>query len=473
MPIHSVRGVKLRPTHLTFVAAGAAAAVTIAVALTPFLDFAYRRPSLHVVLETASGLVAVLAAYLVLGRFRERPRLSDLTLATALVLFAAAALLLSALPIALASDPARSGFSTWAPLVARLLGALLFAVSAFVPDRAPDRPGRAAAAALGAAGFAVLGIVALVGAFSGSLPVGIDPNLSREARETPVFVGHPAILALQVLAGGLFGVAAVGLTRRAEATADDLLAWFGAASAIGFFARVNYVLFPSLYSDWVYVGDLLRLAFYAVIVVGAAQQIGRYRHEATEAAVLRERRRVARDLHDGLAHELAYIVTQARSALELGRGTPETERIIAAADRALYEARRAIAALTEPIDQPLADAVAAIADDLATRAGADAVVNVKGEVDVGLEKREALLRIVREAVTNATRHGGARTVTVELENVDGLKLRVLDDGTGFDPEQCGTGFGLTSMRERAEALGGEFRIRSRRGAGTRMEVLLP
>jgi signal transduction histidine kinase len=465
--------VKLRPTHLTFAAASAAAAVTIAVAVTPFLDFAYRRPSLHVALETASGLVAVLAAYLVLGRFRERPRLSDLTLAAALVLFAAAALLLSALPIAVSPDAARSGFSTWAPLLARLLGALLFAVSAFVPDRAPQRPGRAAAAALGTAGVAVLAIVALVGAFAGSLPVGIDPDLSREARETPVFVGHPAILALQVLAGGLFGLAAVGLTRRAEATGDDLLAWFGAASAIAVFARVNYVLFPSLYSDWVYVGDFLRLAFYGVIVVGAARQIGRYRHEAMQAAVLQERRRVARDLHDGLAHELAYIVTQARTALELGRGSPETERIVAAADRAMYEARRAIAALTEPIDQPLADAVAAVADDLATRSGADAVVNVKGEIDVGLDEREALLRIVREAITNATRHGGARTVTVELENNNGLSLRVVDDGTGFDPEECATGFGLTSMRERAEALGGEFRIRSRRGAGTRMEVLLP
>lgn len=466
-------GVRLRPSHLTFVAAGAAAAVTFAVAVTPFLDFAYRRPSLHVALETASGLVAVLAAYLVLGRFRERPRLSDLTLGAALGLFAAAALLLSALPLALSAEAARSGFSTWAPLLTRLLGALLFAVSAFAPDRAPRRPGRAAAVALGAAGAAVLMIAAAIGAVAGSLPIGIDPDLSREARETPVFVGHPAILGLQVVSGVLFAVAAFGLTRRAEATNDDLLAWFGAASAIAVFARVNYVLFPSLYSDWVYVGDLLRLAFYAVIVVGAAQQIGRYRHEAMEAAVLEERRRVARDLHDGLAHELAYIVTQARTALELGRRSPEAKRIAAAADRALYEARRAIAALTESIDQPLADAVAEVADDLASRAGADAVVNVKGEVEVGHEEREALLRIVREAVTNATRHGGARTVTVELEDADGLKLRVVDDGTGFDPEDCGTGFGITSMRERAEALGGELRIRSSPGAGTRMEVELP
>ncbi len=83
---------------------------------------------------------------------------------------------------------------------------------------------------------------------------------------------------------------------------------------------------------------------------------------------------------------------------------------------------------------------------------------------------------VSEAVTNAVRHGNADEVTVELSNGDGIRLCVVDGGTGFDPSEAGRpghGFGLTSMRERAEALGGRLTIDSRPGAGTRVEVSLP
>ena len=88
---------------------------------------------------------------------------------------------------------------------------------------------------------------------------------------------------------------------------------------------------------------------------------------------------------------------------------------------------------------------------------------------------EALPRIVREAVSNAVRHGKARTISVHLHETDGLWLRVSDDGVGFDVDAPApeTSFGLIGMKERTESLGGEFRISSQPGRGTSVEVLLP
>jgi signal transduction histidine kinase len=88
---------------------------------------------------------------------------------------------------------------------------------------------------------------------------------------------------------------------------------------------------------------------------------------------------------------------------------------------------------------------------------------------------EALLRIVREGVTNAVRHGSARKVEVSLTGGDELRLVIADDGAGFDVDapRRADALGLTSMRERTEGLGGTFRLTSEPGSGTRIEVMLP
>ena len=80
--------------------------------------------------------------------------------------------------------------------------------------------------------------------------------------------------------------------------------------------------------------------------------------------------------------------------------------------------------------------------------------------------KEEVLRIVREAVTNAARHGKARRVGIVLTAMDGQSLTIRDDGEGFDPASTNGGFGLLSMRERARAIGGELSVDSRPGEGT-------
>ncbi len=84
------------------------------------------------------------------------------------------------------------------------------------------------------------------------------------------------------------------------------------------------------------------------------------------------------------------------------------------------------------------------------------------------------MRVVREAVGNAVRHGRARCVVVRLAcDKRALRLEVTDDGRGFVPDQVRHGFGLRSMRERVEALRGELHIRSEVGEGTTVEAVVP
>jgi signal transduction histidine kinase len=468
--------VALRPRLFVAAISLAAAFITLLVSVLPFVRFAYpyRSPSLHLVIETVAALIGLLAAYLVFGRFRESGQVSDLALVAALALFAFTNLFFSALPEAVAAASSQK-FSTWAPMAARISAALVFAFAAFAPARSLQRPRAAALKALSLSLAALFFIAAIAMVLDDWLPTGIDPSLSPESSTLPHLVGHPAILTVQAFSVVIFAAAAVGFVRRAERTEDDLMTWFAGGAALAAFARLNYFLFPSLYSDWVYTGDFFRLGFYCLLLVGAGREINRYWRRFAEANVLDERRRISRDLHDGLAHELAFIATQARWLAHRRPKLQGLEHLAAAAERALDESRSAIAALTQPLDESLAVTLARAAEDVAGRAGARVRVQVTANVDVPATTREALTRIVREAVTNATRHGKASVVSVVLADNPGIRLRIVDNGIGFDRQlaQRGAGFGLATMAERARAVGGQIDVRSRPGAGTEVEVMLP
>ena len=140
-----------------------------------------------------------------------------------------------------------------------------------------------------------------------------------------------------------------------------------------------------------------------------------------------------------------------------------------AVERALDESRGAIAALSRPMDEPLDLALGHAALDVANRVGARLQLDLEQGVEVPPDWRDALLRITREAVANAVRHGRARTVSLQLRDGDAVWLRVTDDGDGFDPRapRSSQSFGLTSMRERTESLGGQFSDRLRARARAR------
>ena len=460
--------VVLRPRTWTLLAALLGAFATLLVMATAQLHFAYRAFGLHVALETTAAFVAFLVAHLFYGRFRQSGRVDDLALTLSLGVIACANGFFAAIPAAISNGSA-APFATWAPLSGRLIGEALFVFAAFAPRRRLAHPARTARIAMLCC-FGLLAAVAVgVGLAADRLPSGIDPNAMpgrSHLLEAPV-----GIVVVQAAGILLYAVAAIGFTRRAEAAADDFMVFLAVGAILAAIARWNYLLYPSLYSPWVYTGDAFRLASYVLLWFGAAREIGSYWRSRAEKAVLEERRRLARDLHDGVAQELGFIATRAQE-LAATRDS-EAQRIAAAAERGLDEARRAIAALTRAVDEPLDVALAQAAEEVAGRVGARVRLSLDPAADVPATTREALLRIVREAVTNATRHGGADSISVELTNGDGLLLRIADDGVGFDPKDPSAGFGLISMRDRARALGGELRIASRPGHGTEIEVVLP
>jgi signal transduction histidine kinase len=273
-----------------------------------------------------------------------------------------------------------------------------------------------------------------------------------------------------------YGVAALAFARLAEEIGDEFLTWLGIGCVIAAVAYVNYALFPSMFTELLYTGDLFFIAAIVALLYGAVREVSNEEAAQIRSAVVEERRRVARDLHDGVAQELAFIASQTQWSMRQPDDPQPLGQILDAVERALDESRGAIAALNRPMDEPLDLALGHAALDVANRVG----VRLRLELDEGLEVppgwREALMRIAREAVANAARHGHARTISLRLaEDEDGVCLQVTDDGEGFDvtAPRSSQSFGLTSMRERTESLGGRFVITSAPGEGATVEVRLP
>jgi signal transduction histidine kinase len=462
---------RLRPRSVTLLAALVAGVLTDLVIMAPPVHFAYRSIAAHAMLETTATIIALLTTILLWGRLQQRQRLNDLLLFVALALLTTTNLIFAAIPAAIWTDP--HPFSIWTTVFAGAVAAALLAAASLAPPRRlRDYEGAARIAMI----LMAIGIVAMgtvVGMFVDRLPVGFNPALNPTG--LGLLAGNDLIVSAQVLIAVLFFIAAFGFTRRAERSGDELLLWLGASSMFAAFARVNYFIYPSLYSEWVYTGDALRLGWHVLLFVGAAREIQLYQRAYAERRVLEERRRIARDLHDGLAQELAFIASAARGLADSDRTSARFRQLASAAERGLGESRRAIATLTERNSAEAFDAaLVQTVEEVAHRLGTRVVIDAEPASGIPQDRQEQLLRIVREAVTNAARHGEANVVHVQFANGNGLRLHVEDDGVGFDPKQIeSSGFGLVTMRERAAAMGGEFRLTSAPDEGTRIEVIVP
>ncbi len=450
------------------IATAAGAVVTVAMAASPSVRPAVEAPEIRTAVETAQALVAATAAYLVYGRVKRSRSLNDLALVFGLGMLAASNLFFAAIPARLEDELA---FQVWAPITARLVAVVAFAWSALCRDRGLPRrlanPGVAVVVAIDVA----LAVIALVlAALDAVLPRAI--TVLDMTTRTPNLEAHPLLTASLVTLAVLWAAAAAGFARRANGRSDPLMSALAVGAVLGAFGFVAFAIYPSFGTEVVQAGDALRLGFYLVLLIGVEREIDRYWTRLADAAIYDERRRLARDLHDGVAQELAFLTTQTR-LLERGTAPPGTEhRVAAAAERALDESRRAIIALTLHDDEPVELALARAAEDVAGRVGVDVRVEVDSGIEVAPTVREGLVRIVQEAVSNAGRHGHAQVVRVSLGS--DRVLAVVDDGDGFDPEGAAEGrFGLVSMRERAERLGGRLTVRSAPGAGTTIEVVLP
>lgn len=203
------------------------------------------------------------------------------------------------------------------------------------------------------------------------------------------------------------------------------------------------------------------------------------RDEERRKAVLEERNRIARDIHDTLAQGFAAILMQLQSIHRWLPSLPPAaaESIENAVDLArthMIEARRSVGSL-RPQDAESGDVAAVLArtTDLARRTTDVPIELVIEDLPrLGGTIEREIAAIAQEALTNAVRHARARKITVRAQPSRslGLRLSVADDGRGIAREKMGTGFGLTSMQERAERIGGSLTIVTAPRAGT--EVVL-
>jgi signal transduction histidine kinase len=441
---------------------GAAGLVgTVFVLSAPHVRFLYYLPTAKVACDTVVTVVGILVAVVCFGRYQRYRHQNDLIIAVAMVLLATAEPLFGGVATLFAPyEGARL-----APRVVRLAAAAALAAASANPAGEPAdwrrRLARLGPATMAATAGAVIAVL-----LSRAAPVSLAPELS----DAPRMQGDPLVSAVSLAAAGLFVVAALGFTARGRPQIEPFLGWLACGCALSAVASLNYALYPATSLSLLHVGDVLHLAAAVAWMIGACLDIRS--HWDAKAAMARadERRALARDLHDGLAQDLAFIASQSGSS-----GAPVDPRwraeMAAAARRALVESRRVVSTLAAaPSDDTIAD-VAQSAATAALQYGVGLSLDVDGGRSLSPAERDALVQIVREAMANAARHGKASRIHVEV--APGRLVRVIDDGTGFDPkgDRAPMAFGLISMRERAEGIGASFEVKSSPGRGTVVEVL--
>lgn len=212
-------------------------------------------------------------------------------------------------------------------------------------------------------------------------------------------------------------------------------------------------------------------------MAGQLQQLVAARQEL---AVVEERHRLARDLHDSVKQQLFVVAmllgtarAQASDAAAVEQTLTEAERLAAHAQHELTALIRALRPVALA-DKGLSAALAELLADWSQRTGIVVESVVADDLPLGRSAEQELYRVAQEALANVARHSGAASVVVLAELVgETIVLSVADDGHGFDPAAQGdVGLGLGGMRERAESLGGSLHVYST-PAGTRVEAYVP
>ena len=218
---------------------------------------------------------------------------------------------------------------------------------------------------------------------------------------------------------------------------------------------------------------------------GIAIDNARLHAQAGRAAVADERDRIGRDLHDSIIQSLYAVSLSLEDVPELMADSPaeaakRVDQAIESLHLSIRDIRNFIYGLRpEAVDgTQIVAGIAALAQEVREGNVIDVVATLDPAADPGLDPDRGieLLSLVREALSNASRHAQARRIDVLLgQTPDGSRLEIADDGIGFDPARVvADGHdGLANMRARAQAIGGRLEIESRPGAGTRVRVTMP
>ncbi|HRQ24677.1 MAG TPA: sensor histidine kinase, partial [Anaerolineales bacterium] len=200
---------------------------------------------------------------------------------------------------------------------------------------------------------------------------------------------------------------------------------------------------------------------------------------AQELAVLEERQRLARDLHDAVNQSLfsAGLIAEVLPRLwdrdqEQARSSLEDLRKLT---RGAMAEMRALLAELRPstlTDAELGDLLRLLGNAFTGRTSIPSTVTVKGEGVLPADVQVAIYRVSQEALNNVAKHAAAKNVEISLQHEEtGIELTIRDDGKGFDPDRIDSGhYGLSMMRERAEGAGAQLAITSQPGKGTELTI---
>jgi signal transduction histidine kinase len=436
----------------------------------PQIHFAYAVPAVNVFVGALFFASAAALTALFWIRYERLGNISDLIIALA---FAISAIIELVMPLATGSLLNSSALSYWSSFGLRFVVAACLCAAAWVDGTTRRR-------------IKCHTMIAVAVLFSTALTIATAlwlPHLPKPIDDEPVTstgtVLHSGLPRGLLLAGtACFLIAAVGFTRRALRDSDATSNWLGVGAVA--YAAAMFLTFwsSSLHSDWLTTADLFRFGARVVLLITAAQELISAQRDSVFEARERERRRLAAELHDGLAQELAFLSAQSALACRMSDDNEALLKLREAAERALAEARRAITAYSDAAPVALDVVLADVAEEVERRYECTIDTSLT-PIMVDPRTAHELERTAREALTNAVRHSASQAIELRLEaDRHRLSLRVRDDGVGFTPDECsghdaGAHYGLTSMTTRARRLKGTLHVRSARSAGTLVAMDVP
>ncbi len=236
---------------------------------------------------------------------------------------------------------------------------------------------------------------------------------------------------------------------------------------------------------WITLGPLVLLVLLSTVLLalltGQVRRGGRERERLLQTAIDAsdaERRRIARDLHDGVVQDLAGVAFALSGAARDPATTPATAEVLSSVSASMRDSLKQMRSLLAEIHPPdlHGQGLQSALDDLiapAAAAGIHASTSVDGVTDASDAEVALVWRVAQEAVRNAIRHSGASTLAVTVRgDAEGLLLEVVDDGVGFDttapspPDR----FGLRGLRSLVRDVGGELDVTSALGEGTSVRM---
>jgi signal transduction histidine kinase len=478
-------------------------AVTLAVGVVAGAEVRIVAPGLDLVLDTLTTFVALAVAVLAWARFRDRGQRAALFQVAAFLALAVGYGVAAALALLLLDGagglfhPPGPEAALYVATLSRLSAAALLVIGGATSLRAGVA--RRPRAILAAPAIGVLVAVILAPLWAPLVPPLMGPVPAQAADQSVTSLPHstPANVLLQGAGAALFFWASALARRRRRRGGSLSDAYLAVGLMVAGFAQLQFAFYPSAFTGVTTSGDLLYLAFDLILLLGIEAEtraytvslrqanlgLERLRDSEVERAAMEERARLSRELHDGLAQDLWFAKLKVGRLAALPGLEPEARQLCAelddAIDSGLVEARQAVMALRigSGSDPSLTELMTRFVDDFADRYGIPVELDCDDVPRFDARVEAELLRITQEALSNVRRHADATVVWVRVSVEEGrVVLSVRDNGKGFDPGAVGSsGFGLTSMAERAALVGGRLEISSRASNGSivSIDVALP